>query len=675
MEHHWKRGHRSKCMQESANFTSRTLMNATSLFSRSARLEAKVINGEAKIFRTRLDGRGTRNSHIYYSIVSGDPYKNFTIDSILGILQPATPVDFEELTAQSVGPKGPGFRGVNVRPISLTVEARDHGKPSLASRVEVVVYVQDVNDHMPQFEHASYKQSIQEDLPGGTSVLQVQAWDGDGSSPNNAIVYRIQQGAEDKFVIDAETGVISVAIGANLDPDRTEPKTTLYTLSVLALDGGVGAEQFQNAVDVKITIVDVNNKAPIFIDPGTIRVRENTQVHHVAFLVQIHRRSITSRFWYKYIAGPSHRVFGTNTSQVHHVTFPPPLYTQLILLRITNTSRVHHIAFLVQIHRMSITSRFWYKYIAGPSRRVSPTSLHTANPTPYYKYIACPSHRVFGTNTSHVHHIAFLIPGKLETLPPPKGSQLTVHSYWLYVRVGLTVCREGEETRRDGPAMCMQCDVGKYVHNIRAVDPDEKPLLRYRISPENSEARNEEGTIVKSSEYDYVHMFDLNPMEGHLRVVKLIDRERVETIRLGLVVEDLAAVKKKQVTTAMLTIIIEDENDNNPKFRRPFYRRSITENSKNGVTIINVVADDADKNRTIKYALEDIKYSGRYGVLSMGQGLALFSSRLPYRRGPSRHTVPDGPQLVLSRGRDTQEYKVGNANKVLMKSVQMSAEW
>nr|CAD7259201.1 unnamed protein product [Timema shepardi] len=572
---------------------------------------------------------GTRNSHIYYSIVNGDPYKNFTIDSILGILQPATPVDFEELTAQSVGPKGPGFRGVNVRPISLTVEARDHGKPSLASQVEVVVYVQDVNDHMPQFEHASYKQSIQEDLPGGSSILQVQAWDGDGSSPNNAIVYRIQQGAEDKFVIDAETGVISVAIGANLDPDRTEPKTTLYTLSVLALDGGVGAEQFQNAVDVKITIVDVNNKAPIFIDPGTIRVRENTQV-------------------------------------------------------------------------------------------------------------------------------------------------------------------------------------GKYVHNIRAVDPDEKPLLRYRISPENSEARNEEGTIVKSSEYDYVHMFDLNPMEGHLRVVKLIDRERVETIRLGLVVEDLAAVKKKQVTTgigkveleevnshlrggrvenhlgkntpvhtteirtsvspstavklyttsaltnyaiedknphlrvgrvenhfgkttlsipdqdsnldfingslvySMLTIIIEDENDNNPKFRRPFYRRSITENSKNGVTIINVVADDADKNRTIKYALEGrhcyYSCSNKCTRRSGGQGSALFSSRwscfkgrnrgdgqelilklgvlkepdvphpqvrgkLSYRRGPPRHTIPDGAQLVLSRGRDPQEYKVGSANKALMKSVQMSAEW
>nr|CAD7198305.1 unnamed protein product [Timema douglasi] len=30
----------------------------------------------------------------------------------------------------------------------------------------------------------------------------------------------------------------------------------------------------------------------------------------------------------------------------------------------------------------------------------------------------------------------------------------------------------------------------------------------------------------------------------------------------------------------------------------------------------------------------------------------LLSSRLSYRRGPPRHTIPDGPQLVLSRGRD-----------------------
>jgi hypothetical protein len=53
-----------------------------------------------------------------------------------------------------------------------------------------------------------------------------------------------------------------------------------------------------------------------------------------------------------------------------------------------------------------------------------------------------------------------------------------------------------------------------------------------------------------------------------------------------------------------LTILVDDENDNNPKFRMPYFQRSITENSKIGVVIMHVTADDADKNRTVRYSLE-----------------------------------------------------------------------
>lgn len=91
--------------------------------------------------------------------------------------------------------------------------------------------------------------------------------------------------------------------------------------------------------------------------------------------------------------------------------------------------------------------------------------------------------------------------------------------------------------------------VGQFVHRVIAMDPDEKPVLRYHIDAENSEARSEEGTIIKSSEYDYMSLFDLNSLDGQLRVVKLLDRERVETIRLGIRVEDLAASKEKQISS------------------------------------------------------------------------------------------------------------------------------
>jgi len=93
------------------------------------------------------------------------------------------------------------------------------------------------------------------------------------------------------------------------------------------------------------------------------------------------------------------------------------------------------------------------------------------------------------------------------------------------------------------------------------MDPDDKPVLRYHIDADNSEARSEEGTIIRSSEYDYVSLFALNPLDGQLQVVKLLDRERVETIRLGIRVEDLAASKEKQTSSGMMEFEWNRGND------------------------------------------------------------------------------------------------------------------
>ena len=104
-----------------------------------------------------------------------------------------------------------------------------------------------------------------------TIPFQVFASDLDGSALNSKVVFRIQHGAQDKFVMEADTGVISVAQGAVLDPDRTEPRATTYVLEVVALDGGIGGTQLQARTVVNITIRDVNNKPPVLVDPGTVK--------------------------------------------------------------------------------------------------------------------------------------------------------------------------------------------------------------------------------------------------------------------------------------------------------------------------------------------------------------------------------------------------------------------
>lgn len=284
---------------------------------------------------------------------------NFSINKDTGIVTPLAPLDYEKLTGPNLG---------NVRPLHFIVQARDMGSPSLWSEVPLIIYLQDVNDHEPIFDQAFYNRTIPEDVPGGTSILEVSAYDDDGSNPNNEIVYRIQSGASDKFVIGSDTGIISVAQGASLDPDLTEPQQMRYTLNVLAIDGGLGDSQLQASVLVNITILDVNNKPPYYLDPGIIQIRENTPV-------------------------------------------------------------------------------------------------------------------------------------------------------------------------------------GTEVYELIAKDPDSNPILRYHIDHQNSEARNEDGALIKIGDYDFISMFDLNPMTGMLKIAKLIDRERIEVIRLGLIVEDLGAIGKPQIGT------------------------------------------------------------------------------------------------------------------------------
>lgn len=199
--------------------------------------EAKLLENKAE-FETPLmleardnDLKGTENSQITYEIVEGLYRANFTIDPENGLLQPLHAFDYEELLENRRRVRRRADNGV--REIDLLVRARDSGIPMLSTVVPVLIYIEDVNDNPPIFQKNFYAKTITEDLPGGSSVLQVMAIDRDGSEPNNLVVYRIQMGASDKFIINSESGVISVAHGASLDPDLTEPKKLVYTLTVV----------------------------------------------------------------------------------------------------------------------------------------------------------------------------------------------------------------------------------------------------------------------------------------------------------------------------------------------------------------------------------------------------------------------------------------------------------
>ncbi|XP_074496939.1 protocadherin Fat 4-like [Sebastes fasciatus] len=149
--------------------------------------------------------------------------------------------------------------------LTVAVTATDKGSPRMATVMNVTVHVEDANDHDPEFSQSDYSLTVREDIPRGTSLLQVQAHDRDIGT-NGQVGYILTQASP--FVVDAVRGVITVM--DNLDRERDSS----YTLIITAVDQGNRHRSATAAISV--TVLDVNDFAPLFTPPTlTMHVIEN----------------------------------------------------------------------------------------------------------------------------------------------------------------------------------------------------------------------------------------------------------------------------------------------------------------------------------------------------------------------------------------------------------------
>lgn len=186
------------------------------------------------------------NAQIIYSLSSDDPNLPFAINSISGALLLTETLDFD------LGRRTYNFCVIASNPDGLN------------SSVSTFVQVLDVNDNAPQFTEDQYQASVAEHSPNNTFVVLIEANDID--SGNNSIVqYSITSGNTfDSFKIDSQSGEITV----NNDIDREI--ISIFTLTVQAEDMGSPNTQ-SNTVQAIITILDINDNAPIF-QPNNLQV-------------------------------------------------------------------------------------------------------------------------------------------------------------------------------------------------------------------------------------------------------------------------------------------------------------------------------------------------------------------------------------------------------------------
>ncbi|GFN94954.1 cadherin-23, partial [Plakobranchus ocellatus] len=207
------------------------------------------------------DQEGTKNSQVAYSIKGLFPLMvkmhHFNVDASTGELSIISPLDYEDLLSTS----GKLF---------LKVEATDFGQPPLSSVTNITVRVLDRNDESPIFINKTYFASVKENSLAGEFVAFVEAYDDDGTQPNNEIYYVIETGGQDKFQMNSSSGQLVVGAGADLDRE-TAPS---FTLTILAVDKG--SPPRTGTASVLVSIEDVNDAKPILIKPeGELHTPEN----------------------------------------------------------------------------------------------------------------------------------------------------------------------------------------------------------------------------------------------------------------------------------------------------------------------------------------------------------------------------------------------------------------
>ncbi|KAM7532960.1 hypothetical protein Aperf_G00000126853 [Anoplocephala perfoliata] len=157
----------------------------------------------------------------------------------------------------------------------------DKTSDQLESRLQVEIYVDDMNDNEPFFDKPNYNITVPEDTLPGTAIFQLKAHDADRSAQ---LAYSLveshgtggSQAVASIFEVDRGGRVI---LRRPLDFESRKS----YTLPVTVTDGDFSAE-----TTLYVAVADVNDEAPRFeINPIHLSVEEETSAKRLIGQVRV----------------------------------------------------------------------------------------------------------------------------------------------------------------------------------------------------------------------------------------------------------------------------------------------------------------------------------------------------------------------------------------------------
>ena len=226
-------------------------------FSQDEYVVAVPENSENGTFLFNISATDTDlsdGSFFFYDIESGNIDDVFALNSSTGSMWVELPLLDREL----------------VSVYDLTVVAIDLGDPSLTGTGQVIVHLLDENEFRPVFDREAYHGFVPENAALLTPVLTVNTSDLDYMENSTSVFSIVAGNNRTMFGIDSSSGQLYVA--GNLDyEDMSE-----YYLVVMARDSGPISTQLSSEVNVSVTVTDINDNVPTFLDSNFVSaVRED----------------------------------------------------------------------------------------------------------------------------------------------------------------------------------------------------------------------------------------------------------------------------------------------------------------------------------------------------------------------------------------------------------------
>jgi len=173
-------------------------------------------------------------------LISGNTNSRFKVDSSTGLVSLSSALDKESQAYYD-----------------LIITVSDNGSPQLSSEVTVYIVVTAINEHTPTFtQNGLYNATVSEDTPVGTTLVTLQAQDGD-SGVQGVVTYSISSGNKDNmFLLDSNDGTLTLR--RLLDHEVRSQ----YSLTVLATDNAPAPLTKWSLATVDVSVLDLNDNAP-----------------------------------------------------------------------------------------------------------------------------------------------------------------------------------------------------------------------------------------------------------------------------------------------------------------------------------------------------------------------------------------------------------------------------